>query len=101
MWLRFRLAAANRISLQARATLLLKQVDQTFGSSAQGENFFEITALWITHQHHIKQKGKERQRAQNNVTKRIDIELELKNKQALALKIEFNNAGLDSGVSQD
>lgn len=72
--------------------MLLKQVDQTFGSPAQGEKFFEITALWITHQHHIKQKGKKRQRAQNDITKRIDIELELKNKQALALKIEFNNA---------
>ena len=51
--------------------------------------------------HHTKQKGKKRQRAQNDFTKRIDMELELKNKQALALKIEFNNAGLDSGVSQD
>ena len=81
--------------------MLLKQVDQTFGSPAQGENFFKITALWITYQHCIKQEGKKRQRAQNDITKRIDIELELKNKQALALKIEFNNAGLDSGVSQD
>ena len=38
--------------------VLLKQVDQTFGSPAQGKNFFEITPLWATHRHHIKQKGK-------------------------------------------